>query len=246
MNGILKNILLGLADIVFPFRCVVCGAILSNNERNCVCPGCLSRIRFVRSPICSCCGFPFINYEGANHFCSECTSAKQYFSIARSMGRYETPLLDTIHQFKYKGKIVAGETLGRLMAGFEYDSFSIEKYSLIMPVPLHRKRLKERGFNQSAILAREIARKHAIRLDFKTLKRTIYTEPQINLGRKQRGINVKGAFKVSDSEKVKGERIILIDDVYTTGSTVRECARALLRSNAAEVAVLTLARAVQE
>ncbi len=137
-----------------------------------------------------------------------------------------------------------GETLGKLMAEYEYDSFSIEDYSLIVPVPLHPRRLRERGFNQSVVLAREIAGEHSISLDFTILKRMIYTEPQVNLDRKKRGSNVKGAFKIMDSEGVKGERVILIDDVYTTGSTVRECARVLIRSGVAEVAVLTLARAV--
>lgn len=175
-----------------------------------------------------------------------CTSSKQYFSIVRSVGKYETHLLDAIHQFKYKSKIIVGETLGKLMAGFEYDSFSIDGYSLIMPVPLHRRRLRERGFNQSVILAREIARAHSIHLDFETLKRTIYTKPQTNLGRKQRSTNVKGAFEVADRERVEGKRVVLIDDVYTTGSTVGECARVLIKNGAAEVAVLTLARAVQK
>jgi len=115
---------------------------------------------------------------------------------------------------------------------------------LIIPVPLHRRRLKERGFNQSVILAREVARAHSIHLDFETLKRTIHTKPQTGLGRKQRSANVKGAFEVADRERVKGERVVLIDDVYTTGSTVRECARVLVKNGVEEVAVLTLARAV--
>jgi len=132
------------------------------------------------------------------------------------------------------------------MAGFEYDSFSIEGYALIMPVPLHWRRLKERGFNQSVILAREVARAHSIHLDFEILKRTNYTKPQTNLSRKQRSTNVKGAFEVADRERVEGKRVVLIDDVYTTGSTVRECARVLIKNGAADVAVLTLARAVQE
>lgn len=224
---------------------MVCGAILGSEEKLRICPECLSQISFIESPICPCCGLPFINYEGADHLCGECsTSSKQFFSVARSVGKFETSLLDVIHQFKYKGKIAAGETIGRLMAEFEDDSFSSKGYSLIMPVPLHRKRLKERGFNQSLILARVIAERHSIRLDFNTLKRTIHTMPQTSLGREQRGKNVKGAFEVTDGEGIKGEKVLLIDDVYTTGSTVNECARVLVKSGAAEVAVLTLARAV--
>jgi ComF family protein len=152
--------------------------------------------------------------------------------------------MNAIHWFKYNGEISVGKTLGRFNAEFEYNSFSLEGYSLILPVPLHHRRLKERGFNQSVILAREIAIRYSVCLDFGTLKRTIHTKPQTGLGKEQRSTNVKGSFIITDSEKIDGERVVLIDDVYTTGSTVRECARKLLENGVEEVAVLTLARAV--
>lgn len=130
------------------------------------------------------------------------------------------------------------------MAEFAYPGFDIRDYSLIMPVPLHPKRLRERGFNQSVILAREISERFRISLDFMTLVRHQYTEAQISLGKKEREVNVRGVFSVTDSGKVKGQKIILVDDVYTSGSTVKECARVLMKSRADRVAVLTLARAV--
>ena len=130
------------------------------------------------------------------------------------------------------------------MADFAYPAFTIADYSLIIPVPLHSKRLRERGFNQSVILAKEISERFHISLDFLTLRRHIYTEAQINLGRKDREANVKGVFSVSNSEKIQGQRIILVDDVYTSGSTAKECTRVLMQSNAESVAILTLARAV--
>jgi len=130
------------------------------------------------------------------------------------------------------------------MADFAYPAFHMADYSLIIPVPLHSKRLRERGFNQSLILAREISKKFLIPLDFLTLRRHMYTDAQINLGRKDREANVKGVFSVRDSEKIQGQRIILVDDVYTSGSTARECTRILMRNNAESVAILTLARTV--
>jgi len=130
------------------------------------------------------------------------------------------------------------------MAEYPYASFNIRDFSLVMPVPLHPIRLRERGFNQSVILAREIARRLSIPLDFMTLKRYIYTEPQIHLGKEERLTNVKGVFGVVNKEKILDRNIILIDDVYTTGSTVKECARVLMKSGASSVAVLTFARAV--
>ena len=130
------------------------------------------------------------------------------------------------------------------MAEYAYPSFNISENSLIVPVPLHPKKLRERGFNQSLILAREISKKFAILLDFMTLRRHINTEPQISLGKKERESNVHGAFSVTEPEKIKGQRIILVDDVYTSGSTVKECARVLMKNKAAAVVVITLARAV--
>jgi ComF family protein len=104
--------------------------------------------------------------------------------------------------------------------------------------------LRERGFNQAVILAREISNRFSIPLDFLTLRRHVFTEPQVNLGKDRRTANVRGAFVVKDGKKIQGQKIILVDDVYTTGSTVKECAGALMKHGAAEVAVLTLARAV--
>ena len=130
------------------------------------------------------------------------------------------------------------------MASYDYPDIDIRNFSLVMPVPLHSKRLRERGFNQAVILAREIAGMFTIPLDFLTLKRYIHTEPQIHLGKKERASNVRGAFNVTKQDRVRKQKIVLVDDVYTTGSTVKECCRVLMENNAEEVAVLTLARAV--
>jgi len=166
------------------------------------------------------------------------------YHVARAVACYDSVLLDAIHVFKYKGKITTGEVLGKMMAEHVYPGFKIPDYSLIVPVPLHRKRLRERGFNQAVILAREVSKRFSIPLDFMNLKRHVFTEPQVALGKGQRTANVKGAFTVKDAKRIEGQKIILVDDVYTTGSTVRECAGVLMEHNAEEVAVLTLARAV--
>ena len=179
-----------------------------------------------------------------NHICGDCITSKSDFFVARAVGRYETTLLEAIHRFKYNGKITIGEVLGKFMAEFEYSDLNIGDYSLIMPVPLHPKKLRARGFNQSVILAREISKRFSLPLDFLTLKRQIYTEPQINLGKKKRELNVRGVFSVTHPHKIQGQKIILVDDVYTSGSTVKECARILMKNKAEKVAVLTLARAV--
>lgn len=171
-------------------------------------------------------------------------TSRRWFSAARAVGQYDAVLLEAIHRFKYRGKTCIGEILGKCMAAFDYSPFRIQDYTLILPVPLHVKRLRERGFNQSVILAREIARSHSLPLDFTVLKRTVFTEHQARLGKDARGPNVRGAFEVVEGSRIRGEKVLLVDDVYTTGSTVGECARVLRRSGAKDVAVLTLARTV--
>ena len=214
----MKRVLTGLADIIFPPRCLTCEAILEIHGS--FCPDCFSKIHLIQPPLCSCCGIPFAG-AGGEHFCGDCIVSKPAFSIARAVGHYETTLLEAIHHFKYNGKIYIGEILGKFMAEFAYPSFSISDYSLIIPVPLHPKRLRERGFNQSVNLAKEISEHFHLPFDFLTLKRHIYTEPQINLGKNDRESNVRGAFKVMEPDRIKDQRIILVDDVYTTGSTVK-------------------------
>ena len=163
--------------------------------------------------------------------------------MARSLGIYEGALLDAIHLFKYHGKISVGEALGRMMAQTPYDSLAIGDYSLIIPVPLHPKRLRERGFNQSLVLARQVSKRFSIPLDFLALRRTLHTEAQVKLSGRKRRTNVRGAFEVKARNRIQGHKIVLIDDVYTTGSTAAECSKVLVQSGAKEVAVLTLARA---
>jgi ComF family protein len=240
----LKRLFKGLADLVFPPRCITCGSLLTGEGIHPFCLSCTSRIHFIQSPLCTCCGMPFSAGEGRDHLCGDCVTAEQHFKTARAVGKYEAVLLEAIHRFKYQGRVHVGEELGRYMAGCDYASFRIDDHTMLVPVPLHRKRLRERGFNQSVILAREVARRHSMPMNFNVLRRSVWTEPQVGLGKDARGANVRGAFEVKDREKIKGEKILLVDDVYTTGSTVRECARVLKAGGAAEVGVLTLARAV--
>jgi ComF family protein len=239
----MQYILKGLVDVVFPPRCMACGAVLIEDGAS-FCPDCFDGIRFIGPPLCYRCGIPFDETGEENHICGECLSSAPAFSVARAAGRYEMVLMDVIHRFKYGGKTSVGERLGKLMAEFIYPAFNIPDYSLIIPVPLHPKRLRQRGFNQAVILAGEIARHFSISLDLLSLKRVVFTESQTSLGKEKRASNVKAAFAVADAGKITGRRIILVDDVITTGCTVNECARALLKSKAEEVAVLTLARAV--
>jgi ComF family protein len=166
----------------------------------------------------------------------------QHFSVARSVGVYKDGILEVIHRFKYGGKLPAGRLLGSMMAERAGRFFEMRRYDVVVPVPLHRERLKKRGFNQSLVLAREIAARFDLPVDFTSLKRVRDTGPQASLGGAERRDNVRGAFEAAGA--VKGKRVLLIDDVMTTGCTVGECARALVGRGALEVAVYTAARAI--
>ncbi|MCK9274718.1 MAG: ComF family protein [Syntrophales bacterium] len=180
--------------------------------------------------------------EGTSHICSSCILSPPPYSHARALGHYDGALLDAIHFFKYRGDMRTGEKLGAYIAAWAYDTQDYTGYDYVIPVPLHRKRLRERGFNQSVILAKQVAKKLSLQLDIGTLVKKIDSRPQVGLGRKHRKRNIKGVFAVVSDKKIDGKRLLLVDDVFTTGSTVGECSRLLIRHGAEEVAVLTLAR----
>jgi ComF family protein len=217
-----------------------------------LCPTCISGFLPVESPKCSRCGKVFKSRQGEDHVCGECLDSPKRFQIARSAGIYKYTLMEVIHCFKYKGKIQLTRPLGILLfAAFIifWDKMSID---LIVPVPLHAKKLKMRGVNPAFLLVKDwvrIAEFVNVRLpdipvDINVLARRKWTEPQAGLGRKERLANIKNAFNISDGSKLMGKRILLVDDVYTTGATVNECAKVLLKGGAGHVDVLTLARAV--
>lgn len=239
----MKGMLTALSDLVFPPLCPGCGVPARQGEQG-FCPSCLSSIKAVTTPQCLCCGIPFASSAGGDHLCADCIASRPPFSRARAIGRFEATLLDAIHRFKYGHHMITGETLGRMMAEYRYPGLSPEQYEIVIPVPLHIQRLRERGFNQSLVLARNLADRHSLQLDFTALKRHVRTAAQVELGRKEREKNVRGAFAVRYPERVAGKRVLLVDDVYTTGSTLRECARMLIGAGAEDVAAVTLARVV--
>ena len=240
------NTLTGIEDILFPPRCVICGELLECSYRAFLCPNCIKGIHFITSPLCLRCGIPFSADQERDHLCGECLAEKKPYAIARSVATYEGTILKAIHKFKYHRKTGIGKVLGNIMADFVSGIWDIKAFDLIMPVPLHIKRLRERGFNQAVILARVLSKRFNISLDLSSLRRTLLTLPQVGLGRKERLLNVKGAFSIIDQNQISGKRILLVDDVYTTGGTLMECSRVLIAAKAEAVAVLTMARAIGE
>ena len=151
---------------------------------------------------------------------------------------------ELIHRFKYNRRVQLCRPLGVLAAGQLRPFAETAAADLLIPVPLHEKRLRQREFNQALLLGEILARQWRLPVSRSNLRRIRWTEPQINLSATERVANVRGAFGVAESAQLRDKRIILVDDVYTTGSTVIECARVLLRAGADEVHVVTVARAV--
>jgi ComF family protein len=172
------------------------------------------------------------------------------FTQARAWACYpreeadEHPLRQAIQKFKYGRKVSLGKPLGRVLAHGCRSWLDEWKIDVVVPVPLHPKRLRWRGFNQSVLLGRELSRVFDLSLDPFLLQRNAETPPQTQLTEEERRRNVRGAFSVNSDKSVKNRSVLLLDDVYTSGATVNECSRCLKRAGAKEVYVLTLARAV--
>lgn len=150
--------------------------------------------------------------------------------------------MEAIHRLKYSGKSYLARSMGRLLADFLKDWRGDIDSMIMMPVPLHKKKLRQRGFNQSVLLVKEIIRLIDIKADYFTLRRIRYTETQTGLTLEERRKNVKGAFEVTGKANLKGKSVIVVDDVATTGNTINECARMLKKAGCERVLGLTLAR----
>jgi competence protein ComFC len=242
----LTELLNDIGDIIFPPQCLACSEIINRQANQFFCSPCQGKISFINDNFCPICGVPFLSSPAESHICGDCLIKKPYYDKARAVAGFETVILDAIHKFKYGRSISTGSSLSSFMANFSFPNFDFSEYSLLIPVPLHIKRLRDRGFNQSLLLARAIGKKHKLPVNFSLLKRSKFTLTQTGLNKAEREINIKGAFVVADRKKAAGENIILIDDVFTTGATINECARVLLKAGAQKVAVLTLSRVTQK
>jgi ComF family protein len=195
----------------------------------------------VTSPLCHCCGLPFV--AGTDHLCGECLGSSFAFDRARSLFYYRRPVSTLLIELKFNGRLDLLEPLAALARQARAGEL-ITIPDIIIPVPLHIKRLRERGFNQSLFLARACLpdHRHAIRTDL--LKRNRCTVPQTELNGRARRNNLKKALFVPKPHQIAGKRILVVDDVFTTGATLHECAKTLKQAGAARVEALTMARAL--
>ena len=165
--------------------------------------------------------------------------------MGRALGYYEGPLREAIHRWKYEGKTYLSPLLGKWMAEGLLRYWDPPSFDLMIPVPLHPQRLRERGFNQALLLVKELSHRTGIPYRKGILKKRIPTLPQVNLSGAEREKGLKGAFHLAGGKEVEGRSVLLVDDVYTTGTTVNECSRVLVAGGARRVSVFTLAHAIK-
>ncbi|MBW2469298.1 MAG: ComF family protein [Deltaproteobacteria bacterium] len=216
------------------------------------CQECVKALTAISEPLCPCCGMIFKEPHNDNHLCGDCILQPKKFHMARAAMVYDQQSMAIIHRFKYAGKTQLAKPFGVLLLNTYLRYWQPEAIDLILPVPLHNQKFRHRGFNQSYLMvdcwktipALNPFRASQPRLRTDVLSRSKATASQTGLGRQQRLKNIKGAISVRMPDTVYARKILVVDDVYTTGATVNECARALLAAGAAQVDVLTLARAV--
>lgn len=238
MNSFLSD----LIDFIYPPVCFLCKAALQRSDAGNICLNCRRRIAYVEPPWCARCGRAYAHEPQFEHLCGECITRPRNYRRARSVAHYRGLLRNVLHLFKYGMKQHLALTLGSMMTERLASLHSEWQHDLIMPVPLHPRRLRGRGFNQALSLAAALSRHVRVPLDRFTLKRVRWTKSQVGLSEAQRASNVQDAFLVSRPEAVRDASILLIDDIYTSGSTVDECSRVLMNAGAEAVDVLTLAR----
>ena len=238
-----RDILLAALGAVLPPRCLACGEIV--DLQGTLCPGCWTKLSFLQAPWCMCCGLPFEFDAGYGALCGTCSRQAPVFDRARSVLAYDDGSRPLLLAFKHGDATHAAATYGGWMRRAAAEL--LPESDLVAPVPLHRLRLLRRKYNQAGLLALALAKSAGLPAVPDLLVRRRATRSQGSLGRSARVRNVRGAFAVrpSRSPMVAGRRFLLVDDVFTTGATVEECARVLKRAGASTVMVVTLARVLR-
>ncbi len=235
-------------NLFYPDACLVCGLPTSRLRDQGICGECWDRVLRLRisGNFCPSCGLPFRSFEsGPGHLCGRCAIELPLFSGARSFGWYSSELSRIIQALKFGGRRDLAKLLAPLLASTFVEWAGRQEVDLIVPVPLHARRKRERGYNQAALLGRFLARTVGLPFCEGALARVRHTQPQVGLSDAERLANLRHAFRCAAPAFVKGARVLLIDDVMTTGSTVASATAALLNGGALRVLVLTLARAVR-
>jgi ComF family protein len=235
----------GLLNLIYPEECFICSDAIARHQDCGICSNCWDKALALKivPPRCSSCGLPLHHFENnLDHLCGDCILQPPPYSGARSFGYYTAELGKIVQELKFRGKRNLARLLAPLLTAAFFESWSRDEFDLVVPVPLHSKRRRERGYNQSELLARSLARQVAVSYN-PALLRIRPTLPQVGLTDSERKENVRKAFRCCRPQQISKKRVLLIDDVMTTGATVASAAQALLDGGALRVSVLTVARA---
>jgi len=226
-------------EVLFPSFCYLCSQPAPSGMP--LCEECLNQIEKINNK-CRICGVAFSEIT-PEHICGRCRKEKPKFDLARGWVKFTDPASQIIHQFKYQRGFYFLNWIADGLAELYETEFASLDFDLIVPVPLHWKRLIQRGYNQALILAKALARRIKLPLNPSLLKRKINTQTQVGLSINQRKKNLKNAFEVKQKDKVFGKRILVVDDVITTGTTANEVSKALKNAGAEIVGIIAFARA---
>jgi ComF family protein len=241
---LLNDILDAALNLIFPPVCQLCGVERATAAEGYVGGECWAGVRFITGPFCQRCGVP---YEGDIHRpfqCSNCADLDFGFRYARSAVIANAPMLQVIHRYKYNRALWFEPFLADLLARQAVPALQGQGWDLVVPVPLHPVKKREREFNQAERLARRLGRALKLPVNKRLVRRVKFTETQTKLTRAQRASNVRAAFAARPGKELNGENVILVDDVLTTGATTSACAQILRKAGAGDVCVWTVARGV--
>jgi len=237
---LLSGAINALAAFAFPARCVLCRRDIDWPFIGPICDGCRRGLPSISPPFCHRCGLPYPK-SATEGFCGPCQQNRRRFRRARSAGPYDGSLRESLLQFKFGGRARLGVALGRFAFERSIGAGELPIPAVVVPVPLSRGRRRERGYDQAELLARAVASAAGVPVS-RLLVKVKERPPQAELEARSRWRNAAGAYRACIPSSLRGKDLLLVDDVFTTGATVEACSRALLRSGARAVDVLTVAR----
>jgi ComF family protein len=235
LSSLVRDIYSGLLDLIYPPHCVLCREAGDGY----LCPKCSESITTIVPPVCRKCGTPCESY-----ICGECRDREYHFERACSAGVFDGVLREAIHALKYRNLLAVADPLADILVKAFPGTGLAGTVDIVVPIPIHRSRMVDRGFNQSEELARGLASRVGLRVETGVLYKARKTRHQVDLTIDERAVNPRGSFGVRNPERIRGKRVLLVDDVFTTGSTLDEAARVLLEAGASAVRAYTLARSL--
>jgi len=227
---------------VYPEVCQICGREHATVSEGFVCVECWQKVRFIKPPFCERCGLPYEGDITTAFECGNCREMELHFRSARSAVLAGELMLDVIHRYKYQRALWFEPFLADLLVRQAAPALAREKWDMIVPVPLHPTRRREREFNQAERLGNHLSRATGIPMNTSLLERVESTQTQTQLGRQERAANMRNAFALRPDGEVKRARVVVLDDVFTTGATTSACAKVLMSAGAEDACVWTVAR----